>query len=199
MNHSRPFHSSATSTSLLRLAKENDPQGWQTLVREYGLMVYSWCRKAGLSEEDSRDVSQEVFWNLSQNLPEFRRDLPGDSFRKWLKTITNSRIHDHWRAVRRSVSAQGGYTFQNVTHPVTASDEATSDSQVIGHTYNEFLRSMQSKFTTRDWEMFERMVVDGVSADDVAEEFSVSVNVVYLVKSRMVRRLRTAGEKLFAE
>ena len=49
---------------------------------------------------------------------------------------------------------------------------------------------IRSEIPERDWMIFERLTIDDPLAAEVADEFGVSVNVVYLVKSRILKRLR---------
>src|SRR2546425_622239 len=87
----------STSSSLLERVKARDADGWRRLVRLYSPMVFDWCRQRGLQSEDAADVLQEVFQAVFQHVADFRRDRPGDSFRGWLWTITQNKLHDHFR------------------------------------------------------------------------------------------------------
>src|SRR5436309_2947113 len=51
----------ATSLSLLARARTREAAAWERLVDLYAPLVYHWCRRCGLSAEDSADVFQEVF------------------------------------------------------------------------------------------------------------------------------------------
>jgi hypothetical protein len=52
---------SSISSSLLLRARAHDPEAWRRLVRVYGPLIYSWCRRAGLQAADAADVDQEVY------------------------------------------------------------------------------------------------------------------------------------------
>ena len=67
---------------------------------------------AGLTPEDAGDVSQEVFATLSTKLDSFQRERPGDSFRRWLKTVTNNRARDLHRRHKDRPRARGGTAAQ---------------------------------------------------------------------------------------
>lgn len=56
--------------------------------------------------------------------------------------------------------------------------------------YSRVLELIRSEFEERTWRAFLRVIVDGVSAGDVATELEMSVNSVYLAKSRILRRVR---------
>lgn len=90
--------SSSISTSLLVRVRRQDTLAWQRLSNLYGPVVYSWARRSGLQDSDAADVMQDVFQSLLLNISAFRRELPGDSFRGWLWTITHNRIRDFYRS-----------------------------------------------------------------------------------------------------
>ena len=50
-----------TSASLLDRARHRDDLAWNELVELYAPLVYFWCRKTNIVEQDIPDVVQEVF------------------------------------------------------------------------------------------------------------------------------------------
>jgi RNA polymerase sigma-70 factor (ECF subfamily) len=85
------------TTTLLDRARSGDEEAWSCVVFLYGPLVYKWCRKRGLSRESARDVSQEVFEVVARKLLEFRRTSVSDTFRGWLRSISDHKIADYWR------------------------------------------------------------------------------------------------------
>ena len=61
---------------------------------------------------------------------------------------------------------------------------------LTGGLYHRGLELIRDQFAERTWGAFWRVVVDGRAAADVADEMGLSVNSVYLAKSRVLRRLR---------
>ena len=186
---------SHTSTSLLVAARSRDPEGWRQLVASHQSRIYRWCRHAGLGETDAADVAQEVFIAVTRGLDRFRRDRPGDSFRKWLRAITTHKIRDHWRRRGNDAQTRGGTAWLHWLSGVAASEAPSSindhprlephDPRLVA------IQRVRAEVNDRDWLIFQRTAVDQQSAADVAAELGVSANVVYLAKSRILRRLRT--------
>jgi DNA-directed RNA polymerase specialized sigma24 family protein len=56
------------------------------------------------------------------------------------------------------------------------------------------IAQVRSEVTNRDWSIVEQLVLEDKRPAEVAEEFGVSPNVVYLVKSRVLSRLRDCLE-----
>jgi RNA polymerase sigma-70 factor, ECF subfamily len=180
---------SATSVSLLARARQNDREAWQRLVYLYSPLIYSWCRRYGLQEADAHDVGQDVLRSVFQNLDCFRRDRPGDSFRSWLKTMTRNRVIDFVRRAGRTPGAQSGVDF--IEMPADSPDdddpiELSSERKVILRRAMEIVRS---EIEPKTWDAFWQATIDEKPAADVAQALGVSTNVVYLSKSRVLRRL----------
>lgn len=100
--------SATTSTSLLSRARANDREAWERVVYLYSPLVHGWCRRFGLQDADTLDVGQDVLRSVFLHLDSFRKDRPGDSFRKWLKTMTRNRVLDFLRRAGRTPAARGG-------------------------------------------------------------------------------------------
>jgi RNA polymerase sigma-70 factor (ECF subfamily) len=61
---------------------------------------------------------------------------------------------------------------------------------------NRLLELTQRYFSDESWEMFVRVAIRGESAETVARERGVSLNSVFIAKSRILRRLRTEAAGL---
>ena len=192
---------SMTSTTLLRQAQANNQGAWEQLVELYSRRMYRWCRRAGLQPADAGNVVQEALQAVARKLGDFRRDRPGDTFRGWLRRITDNKIRDHFRRQGRSLDAATGGTDgqQQIANFADqhVSEQATWDTSLVAppspHTeaIHEQIQEIRSKVSERDWKFFWRVVVDGQSAAEVGREFGVTANTVRLVKMRLLRKLRS--------
>jgi RNA polymerase sigma-70 factor (ECF subfamily) len=99
---------SSTSLGVLERARRQTAGAWEQIVSLYTPLVYSWCRKRSVRAADAEDVGQDVFRAVFRSLAEFRRDRPGDSFRAWLRTITEHKILDYRRRHPDALAATGG-------------------------------------------------------------------------------------------
>jgi len=189
---------SVTSASLLDRVRSAQPEGWRRLVSLYGPLVYAWCRKAGLQDHDAADVVQNVFQSVLKGINDFRRDRPGDSFRRWLRTVTRNKVRDFWRAESRAPQADGGTEAPlRLTQWPDAEEPDDGHIEEIDQMYHRALELVRAEFEDRTWQAFWRVVVDARPAADVANELNMSPNAVYIAKSRVVTRLRAEfGELL---
>src|SRR5713101_1955769 len=146
---SSAFH---TSPSLLLRVQADDQGAWTRLVDLYAPLVYHWCRRAQLGTEDTADVFQETFRSVAQHIHDFRRDRPGDSFRGWLRTITQNKIRDHFRRLQNEPQAAGG-TDANVRmnaepDPISL-EEDDSEQKVVNQVLHRTLELIRGEFETR--------------------------------------------------
>src|SRR5205823_757184 len=111
-SESGPQPSTATSRTLLDRVKAGDSAAWDRLVGLYAPLVYRWCRRCDLPEQEVADVFQDVFQAVASHIAGFRQDRPEDTFRGWLRTITQNKVHDHFRKVRREPGGAGGTEAQ---------------------------------------------------------------------------------------
>ena len=190
-----PEDASGTSTSLVEAAQASDPAAWQRLVDEFSSRVYRWCRRSGLGQEDAADVAQEVFVAAWRNIGNFRRDRPGDSLRKWIRAITTNKVRDFYRKTGLDASI-GGTTWMQRLHQLFGEDASTSISDVKNASLRPVdprlaaIEQVRAEVNHRDWTIFERAVIDEQVTADIARDLEISANVVYLVKSRILKRVR---------
>lgn len=191
-----PGGGSSTSRSLLVRVRENEPDAWDRLVTLYAPLVYYWCRKHGIADQEIPDVVQEVFHSVATGMERFRNDRPQDTFRGWLHTISRTKSIDHFRRKVNSTPATGGSDalrlLQQIPdrHPPNA-DRADADERHIYH--DLFLRAcdlIRTDFKENTWKAFWRVVVDGQSPKEVADELSMKPGTVRVAKSRVLQRLR---------
>lgn len=183
-----------TSTGLLKRVKDRDQQAWRKLVRLYGRLVLFWCRQAGLQRADRADVFQDVFRAVARHIDGFRREQPGDSFRGWLRSVTRSKIVDHFRRRQREPAATGGSeTYQrllSMPEELLEQEIGSEQQNEEGILVKQALQMIRGDFEERTWKAFWRTVADGVATSVVAEELSMSQAAVRKAKSRVLRRLR---------
>jgi RNA polymerase sigma-70 factor (ECF subfamily) len=108
--HTSNETTSHTQLSVVRGAQANDAAAWEALVRAYSRRIYRWCRRDGLQPADSANVVQEVLQSVAHNIGNFHRDRAGDSFRAWLRRITDNKVHDHFRRENRQLARAAGGT-----------------------------------------------------------------------------------------
>lgn len=188
-----------TSASLLqRLRSSPHDADWGQLVDLYTPLIRVWMRRYSSSQQDADDVLQEVLSVVIRKLPAFERQRTG-SFRSWLRTITVNCLRDSWRANRFRPSAAGGSDFRQLLDQME--DPQSQLSQQWNQEHDQYvlrtlLDQVRPSLADDTWQAFKRVSVDGETAATVAQELGMTVNSVYIAKSRVMGKIRQLGEGL---
>lgn len=176
-----------TSLTLLeRLQSPGDEEAWARFARLYTPLLYYWCRRSGLQEQDAADLVQEVFVLLVRKLPEFHYDRER-SFRNWLRTVTLNK----WReSQRRHVVPMGPAGAELANVPAAPDEWRLDETEYRRQLVASALPLIEHEFSPREWQAFHRHAVDGIAAAAVAEELGLRVGTVYAAKSHVLSRLR---------
>lgn len=187
-----------TSASLLLRVRRLDADAWVRFSSLYGPVVYGWCRKAGLQDNDAADAVQDVFRSVFQGIAEFRggdNGLPGGSFRGWLWTITRNQIRLFYRRQGSIPRAVGGTDAQVrfAEHTLALTDLADQEPD-DGETHRRILHRavdlIRGDFNESTWNAFSQVTLQGRSIQDVAADLGLTDNAVRQAKFRVLRRLR---------
>jgi RNA polymerase sigma-70 factor (ECF subfamily) len=186
--------STGTSRSLIDRVRADESSAWERLVRLYAPLVLHWCRRFGLQEPDAADVFQEVFQAVAKRIRTFRKEHQTDTFRGWLRTITQNKIRDHFRRLGRDPAGVGGTEanarLNELPNPAGIDDEPVAEEWAERQLFHRGLELVRAEFETHTWQAFWRTAVDGLSATDVAAELRMTAGGVRVAKCRVLQRLR---------
>jgi RNA polymerase sigma-70 factor (ECF subfamily) len=186
-----------TPVSLLEQLRGRSPQeaqaAWRRFVQLYTPLLFAWARRLGASPEDAADLVQDVFGVLAREMPGFQY-RPGLRFRGWLWTVLRNKWSDHQRRRQAAPPRADAAALETVAAPDNVA-EMTED-EYRTHLVGRALQLMQAEFAEADWKACWQNVVEDRPADDVAAELGLTVNQVYLAKSRILQRLRKELEGL---
>jgi RNA polymerase sigma-70 factor (ECF subfamily) len=170
---------------LVRLKQPDAAEAWTRFVYLFAPLLDRWAHVMGLRDADAEDVVQEVFSILVKRLPEFVYD-PSRSFRGWLWTILRNVCRD--RLQRRQVALLPAETIDR--HAAPDDFKELTDAEYRHFLVGRAAQIMQADFAPSTWQAFWKVVVEGRSGVETARELGVSVNAVYLARSRVLSRLR---------
>ncbi len=83
-----------SDAELVNACRRGDESAWNALVDRYQRLIFAIPRRAGLSEEQSADIFQEVFLTLFEKLDEIRQP---EKIRSWIVTTAKFKT---WGAIR---------------------------------------------------------------------------------------------------
>lgn len=196
---------STISSGLLADVCRRDSGAWQRFVGLYGPLVYRWCRESGLQRHAAEDVVQDVFCSILSGITKFRRRTKDDTFRGWLRTVTNNKIHDAARKRSRQPVVPGQIEASRLEstdllvtndEPPSSSSASSSSAQpsVVGDAalLDRALKSIRGDFNATTWEAFHRSTVLGHTASEIGADLKMTPKAVRQAKYRVMVRLRAA-------
>jgi len=83
-----------SDAGLVKACRRGDETAWGALVDRYQRLIFAIPRRAGLSEEQSADILQEVFLTLFEKLDEIEQP---DKIRSWIVTTAKFKT---WSLIR---------------------------------------------------------------------------------------------------
>ncbi len=177
---------------IVRLSDSRDIEAWELFIELYSPFVYTYLRRRGIQDADAADIGQEVLRTVSRSVVAFdHRRRPG-SFRKWLITITQSRLADFAARGKKQVAGSGDTTTLEAIHQ---HPDHNNDEEVLERDYQECLFNwaadrIRGEFQPSTWNAFWQSYVEGQDCRQVAEELAMSLGAVYVARSRVLARLK---------
>ena len=106
------------------------------------------------------------------------------------------RLRNFWRSRQHRPVARGGSDVLEQLDQLADPHSSLSrlwDREHDRHVTRELLRLIQSDFAPNTWQAFRRVVLESAKPDVVAAELGITVNAVFIAKSRILNRLRQVG------
>jgi len=191
---------SDTSASLLqRLREQPEGEAWQRLVGIYTPLLKQWLGRYGLQVSDVDDLVQDVLAVVVREMPQFEHNQRAGAFRRWLRTILVNRLRGFWRARENRPQAGGdsdlGQMLDQLEDPQSGLSQLW-DKEHDRHVMARLLEQIEAEVRPPTWQAFRRVVLDGKDEETVATELGISVNAVFIAKSRVLARLRREAQDL---
>jgi len=112
-----------TDEALLSACRRGDEAAWEALVARYQRLIFAIPRRAGLDEDLSAEVFQEVFATLLENIDSIEQP---SRLQAWLVTTARRKT---WRVVRRAASTVSLHAHEDEGGPDPF--EALPDQSVL--------------------------------------------------------------------
>ncbi len=176
-----------TQLSLLqRVQSSADQAAWARFVQLYTPLVSHWVRGFHLQPDDAADLAQEIFAVCITKISSYQK-RPETNFRAWLWTLTLNKFRERRRREAARPTA-GDAWLEDVTDDVATNN--VDEVEYRTYLVNRAMRLMQAEFEPRTWQACWEFVANAKPAAEVAESLGITLNAVYLAKSRVLRRLR---------
>ena len=194
-------NSPKTRYSLIgRLHNPQNVEAWSEFASIYQPLIFRICRHRGLQHADATDVTQEVMAKVAKAIVQFDGQQDGATFRGWLYRVTRNVVVDFFRK-RENRNLAGAETglFELIEQEP---DQAESNEFRIEYQKQIFsivANQVRDQVQPNTWQAFWRTEVDNESVAKVAIELDMNSGAVYVARSRVIARLRTAAEEKMNE
>ncbi len=148
--HSRLYYSGAmvnpldADTQLVERCLDGEDSAWEDLVKVHTRRVYSICYRFTGSDQESQDLTQEVFLRIFRSLKSFRAGE--GSFQIWLTRLTRNLLIDHYRRTKLERMSDSIEDQMPVLEEKTAMS-ARADGMLAGREASELLQSALQKLS----------------------------------------------------
>jgi RNA polymerase sigma factor, sigma-70 family len=199
-----PSDSLPTRPSLLgRLANLADDRSWRDFYLTYEVHIRAIARRHGLSEPDAEEVAQDVLRRVAQTIHEYRRTDRRGAFRRWLFQLTHWRATDRLRHRKRTdepaplslnaplpPSERRGSAHEIDRISSSPALDRTFELEAQRYVLHTLLARLERSVSRRNLQIFQMVMLDEVPVPRVAELFRTRPSAVYLVKHRVLEKLR---------
>jgi RNA polymerase sigma-70 factor (ECF subfamily) len=181
-----------TSRTLLdRLRNRHDSQAWQLWLTVYEPWLRDWLRMHRLQPADVDDLLQNILVVVSQKLPTFVHSGQPGAFRAWLRRILVNEVRNFLRGRQRQTT-DAATDWLDLLEDNSSELSRQWDSEHDQQVTRRLLAAIQPDFAEQTWEVFRLLVLEDRPAAEVAQSFGMTLNAVYVARSRVLKRLREA-------
>lgn len=164
--------------SLVEGCRAGDELAWEALVRRFQGRVFGVAFHYLRNREEARDVAQEAFIRIYDNLESFRA---GGNFTAWALRITRNCAIDRTRHLRARPQLDEAEVNE---HTMAAEDIAEPDIEVIADERHRLLYRALDLMSAVNREMILLKDIQGLKQQEISELLEVPLGTV---KTRSMR------------
>ena len=189
----------ATRTTTRLLDALHDPgnqPAWIHLDARYRPVIIGLARRLGLTATDAEEVAQQTLAEFVTAYRENRYDRAKGRLSSWILGIahhTTLRVHRKGRSQAHEAEHLSQVPEESALRSIWTDER---DRAIL----NRAMSSLRDETSVDDrtLQAFELVALRGVPAAEVADQCGMSLNQVYVAKSRVTKRLRELIEELTA-
>lgn len=185
-----PLNGDTRESLILRLPTLSDVDAWTEFVDIYEPLVYRFARRRGLQDADARDLVQNVLVSVAHSVSRWRVDPQRGRFRAWLFRVARNQIIN--MLAQRRPDAGSGKTSQWMRlQSIAQADALTNelDAEYRQEIFRAAAAVVRTSFRETTWQAFWQTYIAARSIPEVASEIGMSVDAVYIARSRVRLRL----------
>ena len=194
-----------TRSSLInRLKATINGESWEVFFNTYWELIFSVARRAGLSEADSQDIVQETILKVHKSLDRFQYNRERGSFKGWLRTITRSRLTEHFKKQQRQPQTQQPREDEddplaNLADPQGPELERIWNEEWSRSLIQRSLAFLKQQVSLKQYQIFKCHCIDEWTVKEVCDALNVNAAQVYMAKQRVGKIFAAKLERLKQE
>lgn len=172
--------------ALVRACRGGDEGAWAQLVHRYQRLVYSIPRRAGLDEEATADVFQEVFVALVRALDALDRP---ERLSAWLVTIAKRAT---WRHLNREIIARNSLAALDDTAEEVPDNEPLAEDVVLRMEEQHDVRTALGELDQRCQRLLRLLFYNPThpAYADIAATLGIAEGSIGPIRARCLERLQ---------
>lgn len=178
---------------LLRLRDARNQQAWTEFLEIYEPLIARLVRRRGIQAADIGEVTQEVLLAVASSIHRWESDPAKGSFRGWLATIARNLVVNFLIRQSRHPRGSGDSQIKRWLEDQPAPEgemSALFDLERKRQTFRWASEQIRTEFRETTWRAFWLTAVENRDIADVAKELGVTAGMVYVSRSRVMKRLR---------
>ena len=194
-----------TRSSLInRLKATINGESWEVFFNTYWELIYSVARRKGLSEADSQDIVQETILKVHKSLERFQYNRERGSFKGWLRTITRSRLVEHYKKQQRQPPTQQPREDEddplvNLADPQGPELDRIWSEEWSRSLIQRSLTFLKQQVSLKQYQIFKCHCIDEWTVKEVCDALNVNAAQVYMAKQRVGKIFSDKLERLKQE
>ena len=188
-----------TRQTLIQRAQDpQDHNAWDDFVSYYQTFIRMVLQKSKISINESDDLVQDILLKVWKGLPNYEYRQGKAKFRSWLsKIIRNTTINFLVR--EKSKDADNVELDERTLLPVSEAEiEKVINNEWVTHLTQMAMEKVKEVFSGQAISVFE-LSMKGKSAREIGAELSITEESVFVLRSRIKKRLRREISKLRSE
>jgi RNA polymerase sigma-70 factor (ECF subfamily) len=186
---------STRASLLLRLRDPQDHAAWIEFVALYEPVVYRLLRRHGLQDADAREIMQELFLTVSQNIDRWDPARERGSFRGWLRRVARNLLINWLKQRGRRDVVLGGSGMQALLAVVPDAEGPESvefDHELRRVLFQRAADQVRGEVQAATWQAFWETSIVGTSPAEAGRKLGMTVGAIRVAKCRVLARLRAA-------
>ena len=184
---------------LIRLRDARNQQAWTQFLEIYEPLIARLIRRRGMQEADVSEVTQEVLMAVASAIHRWECNPVLGSFRGWLSTIARNLVVNFLIRQSRHPRGSGDTNFKRWLEDQPAPENEVSvlfDLERKRQMFRWASGQVRTEFKETTWQAFWMTSVENREIADVVRELGVTAGVIYVSRSRVMKRLREVVEEM---